>query len=550
MLKNILLFSTIIILFIRCDYKKKYSKLKLSPNLIDQSEKREVFSEEELRSWYAKDIEFDTVPGISLYRANDSLLKNREGEDVVIAFLDSEIDINHEVLEDIIWENVKETPNNGIDDDDNGYIDDVNGWNFLGNMNGENNSFTSYEFTRFLKKYDSFFKEKKAEEVGSKDSILYETFIRAQKKYKERVEYAKEDIEYANMLSTSMFNVKKELAKYFLNRDYTLKDLDSLKEAFPDNKELQRVILIRTNFIKYGFTQNYINNYKLNAEERVKKLLNLSFNDRKITKDNPDDINDFSYGNKFVNKNINLFEHGTELAGVIANFKNKKLKIMPVCISPFGDEHDKDIALAIRYAVDNGAKVINMSFGKEFSLHTEWVFSAFKYAEKNNVLIISSAGNSKFNLNIVNDYYPNDNIDNGKEISDNFVLVGAISKKLGKKFLYRDTNYGNIDVDLFAPGQEIYTAVPNNKYKMDNGTSLSAAITSGVAALIYSYYPNLTASQIKHILMDSGLEYTFEVSTPTKEDKNKTTPFNQLSKSGKVLNAYNALIMADSISRN
>ena len=164
--------------------KRKYSKLKLSPNLIDQSEKREVFSEEELRSWYAKDIEFDTVPGISLYRANDSLLKNREGEDVIIAFLDSEIDINHEVLEDIIWENVKETPNNGIDDDDNGYIDDVNGWNFLGNINGENNSFTSYEFTRFLKKYDSFFKEKKAEEVGSKDSILYETFLRAQKNIK------------------------------------------------------------------------------------------------------------------------------------------------------------------------------------------------------------------------------------------------------------------------------------------------------------------------------------------------------------------------------
>ena len=221
---------------------------------------------------------------------------------------------------------------------------------------------------------------------------------------------------------------------------------------------------------------------------------------------------------------------------------------MTLAISSNGDEHDKDIALAIRYAVDNGAKVINMSFGKEFSLYKEWVFNAIKYAEKNNVLIVSSSGNSKFNLNDKN-YYPNDNVDNGLEISDNFLLVGSSSNKLGASIFSSYSNFGEIDVDLFAPGEDIYTIFPNNKYKFDSGTSLSSTLTSGVAALLFSYYPNLTSSEVKHILMDSGLEFKFEVSTPTKEDKDKKTPFNKLSKSGKVLNAYNALIMTDNISR-
>jgi cell wall-associated protease len=192
-----------------------------------------------------------------------------------------------------------------------------------------------------------------------------------------------------------------------------------------------------------------------------------------------------------------------------------------------------------------------MSFGKEFSLHKEWVFDAIKYAEKNNVLIISSAGNFGYNLNSNNDYYPNDNIDNGAEISANFVLVGATSYSINSALKTESSNYGKNDVDLFAPGDKIFTTLPNNKYSNNlGGTSLASAITSGVAALIFSYYPNLTASQVKHILMDTGLEYTLEVNTLTEEDKNKTTPFNQLSKSGKVLNAYNAFIMADSISRN
>ncbi|WP_417784569.1 S8 family serine peptidase [Tenacibaculum sp.] len=515
-------------------------------------QKKVPLSEKEKKEWYIKDVLIDSIPGISLHRVYDSILvnhNNEEGKEIIIAILDSEIDIDHEELKNNIWKNIDEIPGNGIDDDNNGYIDDVYGWNFLGNSKGDNNNFTSYEYTRYLKKYNSNFKGKKYEEIEPKDSILFRNYLRAIDKYESQLKYAKEDLEYGNMLSSSMKNVKKEIAKFISYTDYTIKDLDSLKNIFPNNKELQEAIIIRSNFIKYSFTQNYIDNYKLNAEERINKLLNLKFDDRKITGDDSEDINDINYGNSFVNKNINLFTHGTEVAGTILNLKNKNVKIMPVCVSPMGDEHDKDIALGIRYAVDNGAKVINMSFGKEFSLHTEWVFDAFKYAEKHNVLIVSSCGNSKYNLTNYNDYYPNDNINNGKEVCDNFILVGGITNNLSKKILYRHSNYGSIDVDVFAPADDIYTTTPNNGYKLDSGTSLASAITSGVAGLIYSYYPNLTASQVKHILMNSGLEYTFEVATPTKEDKKKTTPFNKLSKSGKVLNAYNAFIMADSISR-
>ena len=189
---------------------------------------------------------------------------------------------------------------------------------------------------------------------------------------------------------------------------------------------------------------------------------------------------------------------------------SNNLKIMSLPIASYGDEHDKDIALAIRYAVNNGAKVINMSFGKDFSLHKEWVFDAIKYAEKNNVLIVTSAGNSGTNLNEYNDSYPNDNINNNEEVADNFLMIGASTNKADKDLYATFSNYGNIDVDVFAPGYKMYSTFAQD-YKYDvirGGTSTSSAVTSGVAALLFSYYPDLTASQVKHIIMDSGVEYT------------------------------------------
>jgi subtilisin family serine protease len=355
------------------------------------------------------------------------------------------------------------------------------------------------------------------------------------------------------MVSKGKSEAERKIMTYLPIKNYTVKDLDSLKKSYPKDIVLQKMIRRKSNFIKYGYTDKYINDYKLKADNRIDKLLNLKYNDRLIQGDNSYDLKDIGYGSNSFNVNTTILNHGTKMAGIIVNIGlENEIKIMPLAISAYGDEHDKDIALAIKYAVDNGAKVINMSFAKEFSLQPLWTIEAIKYAEKNNVLIIHSSSNDDLNLDSSDSFlFPNDhNYFEIKEESDNFLRVGSSSMSVNK-IKSSFSNYGKTEVDLFAPGEKIYTTFSQNKFDISSGgTSSASAITSGVAALIFSYYPNLTASQVKHILMDSGLEYDIEVSTPSKDDKNKMTPFNQLSKSGKVLNAYNAFIMADSISRS
>ncbi|MFY7669792.1 S8 family serine peptidase [Tenacibaculum sp. MEBiC06402] len=506
--------------------------------------KKNNLSEDEKKSWFLMDIIKDSIPGLSIERVHDSIDFSKTNKKVLIAILDSEVDINHEYLKNNIWGNKNEIAENNLDDDKNGYVDDVNGWNFLGSNDGENNSFTSYSFTRVIKKFENRFNDTTS--LNFKDSVEYRMFIKAKERFDKKGEFAKEDIEYSNMLVTTLNRVDSVLNTYFLNQKYSQESLDSLKEKYSQDENLQECILIKSNFIKYGFSREYVDNYRTQAQERVSKLLNLNYDDRALIGDNPDDVNDIYYGNNLVDNNINLFTHGTKIAGSIISI-NENVEIMPVCISPFGDERDKDIAVGIKYAVDNGAKIINMSFGKEFSLNNQWVLGAMKYAEQKNVLIVSSAGNSGYDLNKVNSYYPNDNIDNGEEVVDNFILVGGISRKLDDNLLYYDSNYGNIDVDFFAPAEDIYTTFPNSKKGFDSGTSLASALTCGVASLIYQKYPNLKPSEVKSILMSSGITLNIEVKTPVKGDKKRKTPLSKLSKSGKILNAYNALIMAENI---
>ncbi len=539
----ILLFT---LLFTGCKSWVNHSLISLeSNNYLKKKLKTEI------KNWHFKDIIKDTIPGISLERVYDELLENKTGKDVIVAVIDMEVDIHHKELQGKIWTNLKEIFNNNIDDNQNGYIDDIHGWNFLGNAKGENNRFVNYEYTRILKKLNPEFKDKKAEEIISKDSVTFLIYKKTLKKYNEKMVFAKEDLDYANMIFNSMTESKMAISNYLKNEDYSIKKLDNLKLIYPEDKELQEYISRLIGFTKNGYTQQYIDNYKLNAEERINKLLNLEYDDRIIQGDDSDNISDLDYGNNILNANIDFFDHGTKMAGIISNIGLKgEIKIMPLSISSYGDEHDKDIALAIRYAVDNGAKVINMSFAKQFSLYPEWVEEAFIYAEKNNVLLINSAGNNGVYLDDESIFlFPNDhNYFKEDEVSNNFLKVGSSGKILDKSFKLSYSNYGKKEVDVFAPGKNIYTTLPNNKYtNKSGGTSSATAITSGVAALIFSYYPNLKAHQVKKIIMDSGVEYAIEVSTPTKEDKNKTTPFNQLSKSGKVVNAYNALIMAERI---
>ena len=213
---------------------------------------------------------------------------------------------------------------------------------------------------------------------------------------------------------------------------------------------------------------------------------------------------------------------------------------------PDGDEYDKDIALGIRYAVDNGAKVINGSFGKSFSPHKQWVYDAIKYAEKKDVLIVHAAGNDAKNIDTENNF-PNDSDDKVTEFADNVITIGALNFEYGNKVVARFSNYGKINVDTFGPGVKIYATTPNDTYKYLQGTSMASPNVAGVAALIRSYYPKLSAKQVKHILMDSGVAITADVIVGGKP--NDTRSFTTLSQSGKIVNAYNAILMAEKMSK-
>lgn len=384
--------------------------------------------------------------------------------------------------------------------------------------------------------------------------------------------------DYKNWLENQKYSIvtypiaRDSLKHYFPKEDYTYQQLDSLYNKYKINDKTYRQrredkdydIGAMIGFLKRKFdlkenTLEDIIETKIQLDSIVNKNLNLNFNEREALGDNAYDLQK-GYGNNFVSNNKvghrKIQDHCTKVSGIIAANRNNDFgingisemaKIMPLNISYSGDEHDKDIAMAIYYAVDNGAKVINMSFGKEFSLHKKWVSDAYKYAESNNVLIVHCAGNDSFNVD-ENPYYPNDvDYENPHEVVDNFINVGATTAKADSTLVASFSNYGKKNVDLFAPGDKIYTTTAGNGYAYDSGTSLAAPMVSGTAALIWSYYPKLTAKEVKQIILESGTAYDMDVLIPGGEGKK--AKFSELSKSGKVLNVYNAMQLAEKVSK-
>jgi subtilisin family serine protease len=283
----------------------------------------------------------------------------------------------------------------------------------------------------------------------------------------------------------------------------------------------------------------------------------VNFDGRKPVGDNPYDFNDKKYGNGNPNIRDEEESHGTHVAGIVAASRgNKKgvdgvaknVSIMSLRAVPDGDEYDKDIALAIRYAVDNGAKVINASFGKGFSPNAEWVYDALEYAASKDVLFIHAAGNDGADLdNPVNKNFPNDHkLQNSPEFVDNLITVGALTSRYSSEMIASFSNYGKQNVDIFAPGDEIYSTMPGDDYDFQGGTSMAAPAVAGVAALIRSYYPQLTAAQVKQIILQSGIAPQVSVSLGGSEGEEKSMA--EISKTGKIVNLYNAIILADKVS--
>ncbi|WP_299674944.1 S8 family serine peptidase [uncultured Dokdonia sp.] len=520
-----------------------------TPNLNNYSEVKKQFLASD---WFHKDIIQDSFPGTSLFRVYNERLKNIKGQEVIVAILDMSVDINHTYLQDHIWTNVKEIAGNNIDDDANGYIDDIHGWNFLGNQQGENLSYEQFEFTRIIKRY-----RRTISVLNPSDSLILQ---RANKAYISHTKYISERSENINTVILNRKNAYHYLDSIFKGKEFKVKDLDSLKKVHPKDSILQLEVLKMTNFINYNFTPKRNDSLKKHYENYKNIMLNENYPERDIIGDSLLHKLNNRYGNNNVSVSPNFLNHGTLVSGMLTTkyintdsinvFKN--IKIMPLRISAYGDEYDKDIALAIRYAVDNGARVINMSFGKLFSIDKHWVDEAIKYAEDKGVLIVKSAGNERSNTDKEeNTKYPNDYND-GIEFSNNVITVGGTSHKLNEKLLYYSTNYGEETVDIFAPGQHITTLYPHNGIVYGrNGTSYATPIVSGISALLFSHYPNLDASDVKKILLESGLSFNHLVNLPkNRGEETVQKPFNELSKSGKLINAYNAFLYAAKYQKN
>ena len=491
----------------------------------------------EKQSWGHKDLLTDTIPGMSVEKAYADILKNKKGSTVIVAVLDSGMDLDHEDLDGVLWTNSKEIPNNGKDDDNNGFVDDVHGYNFLGDSYNE-----QLEYARMLRL-----------KVGDAASLA-----KAQKLIDEEYPKTLQQKQQYDQMYLIVGNADKAVKKELGQESYTKQDLAKIQTT--DQELLQYVGVLKQMYQYEDSIDEVLAQLKEGVAYFTEKLnynINVDFNGREVVGDNPYDLTDVNYGNGNPKNLVEDESHGTHVAGIIAAERNNgigidgvanNVKIMSIRAVPNGDEYDKDIARGIRYAVDNGAAIINCSFGKSFSPKAEWVYDAITYAASKNVLIVHAAGNDGNDLdNANNPNFPNDHKFMSTEFTDNVITVGALSPSYGSKMIASFSNYGNQNVDVFAPGDNIYSTMPNNKYEFQGGTSMAAPAVSGVAALLKGQYPQLNAKQLKQILMQSGI--TTKTSVILAGEEGNTKPFKQASKSGKMVNAYNALIMADNFTK-
>ena len=506
------------------------------------------------KNWHTQNQDSTGIYGISLDKAygfiNSKKIKSKQ---VVVAVIDSGIDTLHEDLKSVLWTNPKEIPYNGIDDDKNGYIDDVHGWNFLGGKDGRNVKKDSYEAARVYNKLKLKFENLTVDEskLSESEKIEWANF----NKTKQRLvgDINPEEIAFIKKLMPVFLKGDSVITKDLGKKEYNCKDLDKYVTTNADAKKTKMFLL---QLCKGNGTDDITNNQIIDefdgqirkseaadhAPEEYRKL---------IVQDDETNINDRNYGNNDLMA-ANPF-HGTHCAGIIAAVRNNKIgmdgiadnvKIMMVRAVPDGDEHDKDIALAIRYAVDNGAQVISMSFGKEFSPEKQWVDEAVQYAEKMGVLLVHAAGNDGKNVDTT-DNFPSPIYKATNKKATNWITVGASGDPSNGGIAANFSNYGKKEVDIFAPGVQIYSTMPGgDKYGEASGTSMACPVVAGTAALIMSYYPALSAQQIKYVIEKSANQINEVVKQPGSD---LTVPFNELSKSGGLLNAYSAIQLASTL---
>ncbi|MCH2200123.1 MAG: S8 family peptidase [Flavobacteriales bacterium] len=503
-----------------------------------------INAQEKTNDWFNSDLLDDQVAGISVDKTYATLIDGRQGEEVVVAVIDSGVDIEHEDLVNVIWVNEDEIPDNGIDDDGNGYIDDIHGWSFISGPGGDVH-YDNLEFTRVYKELKGRFEGKAKGDIAKEDKDDYKRFLYFEDQFGKRVAKAKGEYEEFKQVVDIYNYAKIQMEKVFGHEDYTLEDVKSLEGGDEASNALRDFMVQALENDLEGAIDEGLEHF----QNTLTYSYNLEFHSRDKVGDDPNDLSDRFYGTNRVEGP--RADHGTHVAGIIAAERGNgigidgvadKARIMVLRVVPDGDERDKDVANAIRYAADNGAKIINMSFGKSYSPDKSYVDEAVKYAEGKGVLMIHAAGNSSKNNEKTNNF-PNPVMEDPREISPLWIEVGASGPEI-ETLASSFTNYGKKAVDVFAPGVDINSTVPDSKYEENSGTSMAAPVVSGLAALIWSYYPELKAKDVKDIVVNSYKWYgKIKVDHPGKSGKE--VKFSKLSRTGGVVNAYNAFRMAN-----
>lgn len=511
-------------------------------------------------NWQHLDPVRDQVNGISLEKAI-AILPQSVAKPVVVAIIDSGVDVHHDDLKDNIWINADEIPDNGIDDDRNGYIDDIHGWNFIGGKDGQNVNHETLEITRLYGKLKDQWEGVHPDYVRKKDWDEYQLFLHAKsevEKNRDKLLKALKPIETEEQIILSAFQA---IRSYLKTDSVDIVQVKKIKESDSPLLALGRQIIVGLEASEFEFaTYSKIEaiakeEYALKTANYRTKLdysFNHEYNSREsIVGDNYSDSFEQFYGNNDV-KGPDSF-HGTHVAGIVAanrtndmgvNGVTNDALIMSIRTVPDGDERDKDVANAIRYAVDNGASIINMSFGKYYSWDKTAVDAAIKHAEKHDVLIVHAAGNNA-NDNDTKVHYPTDAFDKkwilSRKGAKNWIEVGALSWHQTEKAVASFSNYGKMDVDVFAAGAAIKSTAPDNNYAVASGTSMAAPVVAGVAALLRAHFPELTAAQVKSILIESSIRPSYKVSLP---GNGKLVHMSEISVAGGMINALTAVKLA------
>jgi len=512
------------------------------------------------KNWYLLDQSKDGFPGVSADRAYEELLKGKKADTVIVAIIDSGVESGHDGLAPRMWINPGEIPGNNIDDDGNGYVDDVHGWNFIGGPRG-NVSGDTYEVTRLYAKYRKIFQDVDPATLSKKEKAEYDKYLT----YKEEVETerAKAKSQFDMMMNTltTISSAMVQLEEEFKDgKAFNLENVQALETS--DNSALAMGKSFAIQVLSSGLEVESFKEFKgmimSQFPEQMKYFKNKAeigynpdFDPRYIVGDNYEDSSEQFYGNADSEGPDAM--HGTHVAGIVGAKAHdgddiygvaRHVKLMSVRAVPDGDERDKDVANAIRYAVDNGASIINMSFGKGQSWDKQVVDDAVRYAEKNDVLLVHAAGNAAQNndieRNFPNPYFEKRGWFRPKR-ARNWIEVGALAPTFGEQMVAPFSNYGKSSVDIFAPGADIYSTVPDNSYQYLQGTSMASPTVAGVAAILRSHFPSLTARQVKDIIMQSAVPVKQKVMKPGTKD---LVSFEELCVTGGYINAYEAVKIA------